>query len=209
MTKPNPRSWLVLGGYILIGYGLLALLWLLFGWLGGFIPNTLLVLTLLLALSSAGYSAFLFAQAKGRDLWQSPLFLWQLLAQAAAAGAGALILFASILGGDPALLAALGKLLGVSLLLSLAMILGELSLTHMSEDFKRATELLKKGSLRAIFWGAGIGLGLLLPLIFLLFAGLQGGESRLLYVLASIFSLLGLWVIEDLWIRAGQAVPLS
>ena len=33
----------------------------------------------LLALGAAGYSAFLFAQAEGRDFWQSPLVLPHLL----------------------------------------------------------------------------------------------------------------------------------
>ena len=39
---------------------------------------------------SAGYTAFLFGQCEGRDLWQSPLLCWHLLAQALMAGAGAL-----------------------------------------------------------------------------------------------------------------------
>ena len=29
-------------------------------------------------MASAGYSAFLFAQARGRDFWQSPLLFWHL-----------------------------------------------------------------------------------------------------------------------------------
>ena len=38
----------------------------------------------------AGYTAFLFGQAEGRDLWQSPLLFWHLLPQAVLVGAGAL-----------------------------------------------------------------------------------------------------------------------
>ena len=40
----------------------------------------------LLAAGAAGYTAFLFRQCEGRDLWQTPLLLPILLAQAVAAG---------------------------------------------------------------------------------------------------------------------------
>ncbi|MHC4946165.1 MAG: 4Fe-4S dicluster domain-containing protein, partial [Planctomycetota bacterium] len=82
LTKPNLKSWLVLGGYILMAYSGLALLWLVFGAGTGQIPTAILLLSGILGIGSAGYSAFLFAQAKGRDLWQSPLFLWHLIVQA-------------------------------------------------------------------------------------------------------------------------------
>lgn len=39
---------------------------------------------------TAGYTAFLFGQAEGRDLWQSSMLLWHLLAQAALPGSGSL-----------------------------------------------------------------------------------------------------------------------
>ncbi len=47
-------------------------------WLGqmyrqGFVSVWLIWLTALFAIASAGYSAFLFAQARGRDFWQSPI----------------------------------------------------------------------------------------------------------------------------------------
>ena len=38
----------------------------------------------------AGYTAFLFGQAEGRDLWQSPLLFWHLVVQAVMVGSGAL-----------------------------------------------------------------------------------------------------------------------
>ena len=42
------------------------------------------------AVMAAGYTAFLFAQAEGRDLWQSRWLFPHLLAQAADGGAGAI-----------------------------------------------------------------------------------------------------------------------
>ncbi|MGH7772471.1 MAG: NrfD/PsrC family molybdoenzyme membrane anchor subunit, partial [Candidatus Binatia bacterium] len=209
LTKPNLKSWLVWGGYILMLYGLLAVLWLFIGFASGSVPKVLYWSTALFAVGSAGYSAFLFAQAKGRDLWQSPLFLWHLLAQAITAGTAILMISGAIFHADSSVMEVLGKILGGSLIFSLAMILGEVSFTHVSEDVKRATDLLKKGSLCGSFWGLVIGLGVLLPIILLLWSGFQDGATYIPSVSASVFALVGLWLFEDLWIKAGQAVPLS
>ena len=205
LTKPNLRSWLVLGGYVLFLYGLLASLWLVSGITTGSISRLVLWSTAFLAVASACYSAFLFAQAKGRDLWQSPLFLWHLLVQAITAGAATLIVTGAVLGISSLLMDGLVKLLGISLLLSLAMIFGEISVTHGSEDMKRATDLLKKGALSGKFWVLVVCLGICFPLGLLLWPT----GSAIPPVFASLFALLGLWTFEDLWVKAGQAVPLS
>lgn len=168
LTKPNLNSWLVLGGYILVLYGLLAFLWLLFGVSRVAVPKILYWSAAVLGICSACYSAFLFAQAKGRDFWQSPLFLWHLLVQSVIAGAAMLIIISTIFQADLNLMEALRKILEISLILGLAMMLGELSLTPISEDVRRATDLLKRGALSKRFWGLGVGLGIFVPVILLL-----------------------------------------
>lgn len=209
LTKPNLRSWLVLGGIILMIYGLLAFLWLLFGLIWGSVPKALFWSSAILAVCSACYSAFLFAQAKGRDLWQSPLFLWHLLLQAITAGAATLIIIGSILQTGSNVMDVLVKILSISLFLSLAVMLGEIALTPISEDVKRATDLLKKGSLSGRFWGLVVGMGAFLPIILIIWSGYQNEADHILISLASILALCGLWAFEDLWVKAGQAVPMS
>ena len=205
LTKPNPRSWLVLGGIVLMVYGLLASAWLLSGIMKGVVSKWIIWPTALLAIGSACYTAFLFAQAKGRELWQSPLFFWHLLVQAIAAGAATLIVAGAGLGVSTSLMDTLGKFLAVSLFLNLVMIFGEISFTHRSEDLKRAIDLLKYGVLGKRFWLLVVGFGICLPLILLLWPA----GSVIVYVFASLFALFGLWTFEDLWVKAGQAVPLS
>ncbi len=93
--RPQWGSWLVRGAFILAVYGALALVWLLGGLLDQ--PDLIRVVALpaaLLAAGTAGYTAFLFGQCEGRDLWQTPLLLPILLAQAVAAGAGVLLVLA-------------------------------------------------------------------------------------------------------------------
>jgi hypothetical protein len=43
----------------------------------------------------------------------------------------------------------------------------------------------------------------------LLIMGAAATESALLSLAAALCALAGLWLWEDLWVRAGQSVPLS
>jgi formate-dependent nitrite reductase membrane component NrfD len=208
LLKPNLKSWLVLGGYILMLYSVLAAVWIFYGRSDGAVPMVLVGASCLLALGAAGYSAFLFAQAKGRDLWQSRLFFWNLVTQATTAGAAVLLLCAISQEVAPALINTLAKLLAVSLGVNAVILLLEVGLRPASEDVRRATELLKKGALKEGFWAGAMGFGGLLPLILLLGSGFRA-EADVAYILAAVSSLIGLWIFEDLWIKAGQAVPLS
>ena len=209
LTRPNPRSWLVLGGYILMAYSLAGLVWLGYGIGGAAVPGWVVAAGVVFGIGAAGYTAFLFAQAKGRDLWQSPLFFWHLLVQAVTAGAAALIL-AGIAGGlDGGATAALATVLMVSLIVTGGLVLGEIALTPVSEDVRRATELLTCGALKEKFWGLFMTVGILLPVVFLLWAGAQAEASWFLNPLAALMALVGLWAFESLWVEAGQSVPLS
>src|SRR5579864_588952 len=210
LTKPNFRSWLVVGTYFLMVYGALGAAWLLCGIFGGSVPALVQWFAAAFGVASACYSAFLFAQAKGRDLWQSPLFLWHLLVQALIAGS-ATILIAGILMDAPAeILRPAALILLISLIVSLAMNMGEIALPHVSEDVRIATQVLINGRLRKRFWGLVIGTGLIAPIVLasLGLASLVPSASAFA-VVAAVLALAGLWWFEELWVKAGQAAPLS
>jgi len=93
-TRPNWNSWLVKGGIVLTVFGVLSALILLLGILkmdGGLIQGLRWANALVGALVS-GYTAFLFKQCKGRDLWEADGLLWHLIAQSVTAGS-AIFLF--------------------------------------------------------------------------------------------------------------------
>jgi len=46
-----------------------------------------------------------------------------------------------------------------------------------------------------------------LPFVLLMAADVAGLSP--LRVLAAVFALAGLWLWEDLWVKAGQSIPLS
>jgi Fe-S-cluster-containing dehydrogenase component/formate-dependent nitrite reductase membrane component NrfD len=207
ITKPNFRSWLVIGSYFLMGYGALAGAWLLCGIFAGSVPKAVQWFAAAFAIASACYSAFLFAQAKGRDLWQSPLFLWHLLVQALVAGSATILIVGFLMDAlseirRPAIL-----ILLISLIISLAMILGEIALPHVNEDVRIATWVLIKGHLSRRFWGLVAGVGMVAPIVFAVTAYWFAAVA--MSITAAVLALAGLWWFEELWVKAGQSVPLS
>ena len=66
---------------------------------------------------------------------------------------------------------------------------------------------LSRGPYRGVFWGGVVAAGLVLPFVLLMAADVAGLSP--LRVLAAVFALAGLWLWEDLWVKAGQSIPLS
>ncbi|MBI3328960.1 MAG: polysulfide reductase NrfD [Nitrospinae bacterium] len=207
LLRPNWRSWLVWGGYILLVFSLLSVGCLVGGWTHDWATLRMLLWpSAIMAALAAVYSAFLFGQAEGRDFWQSPLLFWHLLVAAAVAGAAMLSLMGSIVGAGTQPLVT-GILLG-SLLGQLLVLLAELLVPHPNADAEASARLIVWGRFRGKLWGEVVGLGIVLPVILLApFAG--EAPPAPLAVLASLLALGGLYVDEDLWVKAGQAIPLS
>jgi Fe-S-cluster-containing dehydrogenase component/formate-dependent nitrite reductase membrane component NrfD len=197
LLKGNARSWLVWGAWILMAFGLTAALWLVTGG-----HRLLLWPGVLLALAAAGYSAFLFGQAEGRDFWQSPLVLPHLLVAATLAGAAALVLVGTVMDAGESALLGMAGLLAVSLILHGVLLFAELGVGHANTDVARAARLITRGGYGGRFWGGAVVAGIVLPVLVILLA--PGG-----FVLGAALALGGLLVYEDVWIKAGQSIPLS
>jgi len=206
LLKPNRRSWLVWGAWILMAFGAAGAVWLLGGLTGHHTVIGLIALpTIVLALAAAGYSAMLFGQAEGRDFWQSPLVLPHLVVAAVAAGTAALIAVAAVLGQPGA--AGLEQILVGALVLHVALLGLDLFSRHPVHDVALAARLITHGAYRVRFWAGVVAAGVLAP-IGLLVAGASLSVGAL-SVPAALMALAGLWLWEDLWVKAGQSVPLS
>jgi formate-dependent nitrite reductase membrane component NrfD len=209
--KPNPRSWLVLGGFILFAAGGLGGLWLLAGLAGNLPALQLLAWPMVaVAAATAGYSAFLFGQAEGRDFWQSPLVLPHLIIAAVVAGAAALSIAAAMSTpesprADP--ITTLWPLMFLALAAHGFLMALEVFNRHAVHDASLAARLIRRGPYRATFYGGVVVGGVVLPMA-LLIAG-AAADSATLSTLAALLALAGLWLWEDIWVKAGQSVPLS
>ncbi|MGH2444402.1 MAG: NrfD/PsrC family molybdoenzyme membrane anchor subunit, partial [Chloroflexota bacterium] len=202
---PNWASWLVIGAYLLSGYGALVTLALLAGIFG---LNDLFRAVAwpgaALAVGASCYTAFLLAQAKGRDLWQSPILPVHLLAQSVVAGASALAIMALPLDGGDIRSIAIFMLLGLAA--NLALVLSEITLPHVTAQTKIALDHLSAGGPLGAFWAGVISLGTLIP--FALAVSVAAGDPHISLLPAALLALGGLALYDYLYIRAGQSVPL-
>ncbi len=194
-TRPQWRSWLVKGAFIIAGYSIVLALHFLFSLVGNTsVQVWLSVAGLPLAVLTAVYTAYLFAQAKARDLWQNPLLPPHLFIQTLLVGSAALAPFAAWLA--PGALTPLLWLLTVTSAAHLLCILGETSLAHPTAHAALAIKELTRGRYRTFFW-----LGVALTM--------AGGFAFALGLWAVPFALAGLLLFEHGYVQAGQSVPLA
>lgn len=204
-TRPQWKSWLVRGAFIILGYGVVLAV-AFFAGLGGANPAWLSPLAaagMALGFLTAVYTAFLFAQAKGRDLWQNPLLPAHLALQAAVAGAASLLLMGLAMplptGAGPALRWTLVASVLVHGLLGLS----DAWVPHTSHDAALAARNMTNGPFKGFFWG-GLVVGVLLPSVVLLL-----GDASTQMAVASLAALAGLMAYEHAYVQAGQSVPLA
>ena len=208
LYRPQWRSWLTIGAFVLIGYSGLLGLWFLGTWLG--VDERLLTAlgwpTAALAALAALYTAFLLGQCEARDLWQSPVLIVVLLAQATILGAASLLPIA-LLSGAPASIVELGRLaLAAGAAVNVAaLVLGEVVLDHPTTNARAAAHLLVRGPYRTNFWLGGVVAAGVIPLAVALAAPVAGP----LLVTTGIVAAAGLLWYELGFIAAGQAVPIS
>ena len=194
LTKPHLTSWLVWGAVALGVFAAVSFVWLLAGLFDA--PGLITGLSWVAIPAGAlvaGYTGFLFGQAEGRDLWQSPLLFWHLVVQAVMVGAGAL----AIVGPSTHLVAVT---LAVSTGIHVLMLLLEYGGGHASRNAATAAHMITRGRYARLFWYAGIA-----PAVVA--CGLAAGG--VLLPLAGIAVQVALIAYESVFVRAGQDVPLS
>ncbi|MDA0373082.1 MAG: 4Fe-4S binding protein [Planctomycetota bacterium] len=225
MTRPNTKSWLVKGGWVLSAFGGVTAAVIACRFLGyGELADQLRIANVPLGVLTAIYTAFLFAQCEGRDLWQdvSKLSI-QLAAQALMLGGAFLLPFASGLGaseigyilgpasvgfgGDIALLALWIGTAG-HVLVAVAKIRG----SYATDNARQAVALLPRipvidgGELSA--FRVGLWLSTAAP-IFAVTAAVLGVTGVATSVAALSVASVGLVLYEKAFVRAAQLPPLS
>ena len=216
-TRPQWKSWLVKGAFIIAAYSLVLALHFIGSLLGSrSVQGWLIIPGIPLSVLTAIYTAYLFAQAKARDLWQNPLLPPHLLVQALLLGSALLLPIAARFEGihpsitfiDTIPLSVVASLwiLAMTSLLHLLMIWGEVSLTHPTAHARLAIWEMVHGRYQGEFW-IGILLSILggaLPWLAIL--GLMGTPVAI----GSVpLALIGLMLFEHAYVQAGQSVPLA
>ena len=216
-TRPQWRSWLVKGAFIIAGYAVVLALHFIASWVGWRTFQTrLMIAGIPLSILTAVYTAYLFAQAKARDMWQNPLLPPHLFFQAVLLGSAVLLPLMVLLTNISATERFLGFMqpetrfllwaLAISSFIHLFMVWGEVSLTHPTAHARLAIWKMVKGRYKFEFsFGIALSiLGAMLPLLAALevlsaSAGVAGAP----------LALMGLMLFENAYVQAAQSVPLA
>jgi hypothetical protein len=196
LLRPQWKSWLVRGAYIITGFGGLVTLKLLdtyfnlgLEWLWW--PGAMF------AVMGAAYTAFLFNQARARDLWQIPIqSATHMLVHALMAGSVAMMVIA------PETREGMVNTLLWGIVLNMVFIAKEIFMPHDTPDTKKAIHLMTKGYYSKYFW-AGIVLGSVVPIVIL------NTMSGSMILIAGGLTLMGIFLTEFVRIRVPQMIPLS
>ena len=195
LLRPQWKSWLVRGAYIITGFGGFVSLKLLDNYLQLGL-DWLWIPGLVLAGLGAVYTAFLFNQARARDLWQTPIqSAIHMLVHAIMAGSVVMMIIA------PESSQWMASILLWGIVANVLIIAKEILLPHDTPDTKKAIELMTKGYYSKYFW-AGIVMGSLIPLVVL-------NAFTSMSLIAGGLALVGIYLTEFVRIRVPQMIPLS
>ena len=207
-TKPQWRSWVAIGAQFINLAALVATMFTVAALLDqDGLRDALRWAMVPAGAMLAGYTAFLFNQCEGRDLWQSPLLFPHTIVNAIVAGAGVLGIAALIADAPADVERTLGWALVLGVATSAAIIALDTFGKHPTAQAERAAHNMWRDLYARRFWLGGVLTGLAAPLalgtVFLATGGLGWLAA------GGALALVGLWFYEDAWVRAGQSVPLS
>ncbi len=210
LIRPQWKSWLTRGAVVLIGISTLGGIWFLLNLFfdaGQIAPirTAIMWLAIPFAIMAAIYTAFLFAQAEGRDLWQSPLLPFHLLIQAVMAGAAGFLVMDVFLTMDRSMIFVMRNLFVLAILTDLFItLMGEFYIPHASEVAAKAAHEISHGHYKNHFWYGSVVLGHLIPLVLVL-----ASRNVAAGAIAGLAAVAGLYLYEYAFVMAPQEIPNS
>jgi formate-dependent nitrite reductase membrane component NrfD len=209
LLRPQWKSWVARGAFVMVTFTSIAGLWWLMEGAAfmGFISADLAAnlrpivawITLPFALGVVIYTAFLLGQAEGRDMWQSNLLPFQLLAQAIMVASGIFLALGAFVKFPADLHALLVPLFPASIALNLLLTLAGKLNSFPSDVAMLASREMTHGKFRHHYWLGGIALGHVVPLALFAFST----------PLAVACAIVGLFFYEYAFVMAPQYIPNS
>ena len=212
LLRPQWKSWVARGAFILIGFTAVAGLWWLIegathlNWFSSDVASSLRPImawiTLPLALFAVIYTAFLLGQAEGRDMWQSNLLPFQLFAQSMMVASGMFLILNVFVSFSQDLHSLLVTLFPASIAINLLLTFAVKFNSFASEVAMLGHREMTNGRYRNYYWYGGVGLGHILPFALFLIAPLS-------IPVAALAAMVGLFFYEYAFVMAPQHIPNS
>jgi len=205
LLRPQWRSWLTRGSYIITVFGAILTAW----WVAFFLKQFSILpiielLGIVPAILTAVYTAFLFAQAKGRDFWQSPVLGLHMIVHSIVAGGAAFMIAHVYFDLSPTWIRYIKAPTFLFLIISLILLALELWITHATDDADAVAKMITRGQFSRQFWLGTVLLGHIVPMFLIVWGG-----DGFVPVIAGVLILIGMYIGEHIWVRAPQMIPLS
>ncbi len=205
MLRPQWNSWLAKGGLIISAFGgLVTLMAVAYFFELDMVVSIAKWLLAGVSVALAVYTAFLFAQAKGRDFWQSPSLGLHMIVHAVIAGAAIFGIAAMLTDSTMQWLEFLKYVLYVGLGFGLVILFFELTMTHPTEEAKRTAHMITGGRYKTKFWAGVVLFGNILPIALLMFTE----TSHMTMAIVGVITLIGIYITESIWVEAPQRIQL-
>jgi len=205
LLRPQWNSWLVKGGYSISIYGGLISVFAVVYFLGmGDFAAILIYPTAFFAVIVAIYTAFLFAQAKGRDFWQSPTLAFHMLIHSFMAGAAAYMIVDTFIEIGESWNYFVDVAMKIAIIANMFLVLIELTITHPTTDAKKVAHEIVSGRYKNLFWFGSVLVGNIIPFLIVIFI-----EDTIATGIAGALVIAGIYFTEKIWIEAPQRITLT
>lgn len=158
-----------------------------------------------LAIPVTLYTAIIMAESSGRELWQAPTEVMQMMWAALLAGSAALIFVADNWSREAR--KDLALVLAVSAFFAFVMYMSEYFFSFKSAEAEATLAYVHSGGAYNIEFWFGMTLGFIIP--FFLAVSNMKNENKTLLRFAAILALVGLYLAKDVWLKIPQMLPLS
>lgn len=202
LIYPQWKSWLTRGTICILLFSLVNLGWVFAQYASIELSKVFIGVTFVACLFNCAYTAFLFGQAEGRDLWQSPILPIQFVLRGFITGSASMLLIVPLFESNSAIVSnQVANFLFASLSVHIVLVVfGEVLMPHQTQTGKAGTEVMIRGALKKPFYS-----GMILTHAPLLLGFFGFGQNPL----ALIAVIVGVFLVEYAFVVAAQHVPNS
>jgi len=168
--------------------------------------DKILMPTVLLAIPVTLYTAVLMGMSTGKELWQTPTELVQMMLASLLAGSATMLIIGNSLETNAK--RDMLMILGFSAATMFTIFMGEYFFGPMKSDEVAITLQAVKGDgeYKVMFWAA-MSFGFIIPTILAYF-GVKN-KTEAFNIMASVFALVGLWLAKHVWLIIPQLLPMN
>lgn len=182
--------------------------------------KTLGIIGIPIAIATHGYTGFILALGKGRELWSTALMPPLFIVSAMVSGIALVIIVASIRqrfisknqteeerAASQKLILGLGKFMGAFIAIDLFLVGNDiLVLLTSTEEASHVARLILFGKFAYLFVGIEIMLGGVIPMLLVFLP--KTGRSLQLVVASAFLVMIGVYAMRYVVVVAGQSIPL-